>query len=101
MSSSGASLKSRPILGRATLTMKRSRLARQMPTHTIASTVAGEAADARGAGRADAAWTSAVEITRLGRFILFMVGVFHAVCRGRFHRPHRPPGDFAVKPMNS
>src|SRR5437773_9336116 len=56
----------------------------QMPTQTTASPVAGEAADARDAGRADAAWTSAVEITRLGRSILFMVGVFHAVCRGGF-----------------
>ena len=59
-----------------------------MPTHTIASTVAGEAADARGAGRAAAASTSAVEIARLGRTILFMVGVFHAVCSA-VSGPHR------------
>jgi hypothetical protein len=28
--------------------------------------------------------TSAVEITRLERSISFMIGVFHAVCRGCF-----------------
>ena len=42
MSSSEAPWKSRPIFGNATLTMKRSRLARQMPTQTIASTIGGE-----------------------------------------------------------
>ena len=42
-------LKSRPILGSATLTMKRSRLARQMPTQTIASTREGDDAEAGGA----------------------------------------------------
>jgi hypothetical protein len=46
-----APVKSRAMLGRPTLTMNKSRLASTIPTHTIASTPAGEAAERRSEGR--------------------------------------------------
>src|SRR6266850_1771481 len=76
MSSSEPSLKSRPMLGSATLTMNKSRLARQMPTQTIASTTLGEAAEGRGAAGSTTSTACTGRMESL-RSILVMTYVFH------------------------
>ncbi len=98
MSSSEASLKSRPMLGSATLTMNKSRLARQMPTQTIASTTLGEAE-----GRGAAGSTTSTACTRRMeslRSILFMIYVFHTGISGWIDRARHLDGDKSPSTAN-
>ena len=72
-----------PILGRPTLTMNRSRLARQMPTQTIASTWLGEARDRlRTAGRVGAGATA--PMTRLGSALAIAISCNNFLPSGLF-----------------